>query len=80
MEKSKFENELKALIKIGVPEEMAYLITCTKLKVNLEEVDLRLNEIREAQIEIKEATKEFMTFEENLKISENNNISNSNND
>jgi len=80
MEKTKFENEFKALIKMGFPEEMAYLMTCNKLKVNLEEVDLRINEIREGQMEIKEATKDFLPFEENLKINENNNISNSNND
>jgi hypothetical protein len=78
MEKTKFECELNSLVKLGVPEEMAYLIACNKFKKNMDEVEERLNQVKESQYELMEALKEFIPFHENLKIQENNNISNNN--
>jgi hypothetical protein len=79
MESSKFDNELNNLIKIGIPDELAYLITCNKFKKNTEEVEARINDIKEVQEEIMNATKDFIKLQD-LKNIENFNISNSNND
>jgi hypothetical protein len=79
MESSKFDNELNNLIKIGIPDELAYLITCNKFKKNTEEVEARINDIKEVQEEIMNATKDFIKLSDNLNNIENYNISNSNN-
>lgn len=79
MESSKFDNELKNLIKIGVPDELAYLITCNKFKKNMDEVEARINDIKEVQEELMNATKDFIKLSDNLNNIENYNISNNNN-
>jgi hypothetical protein len=79
MESSKFDNELNNLIKLGIPDELAYLITCNKFKKNTEEVEAKINDIKEVQEEIMNATKDFIKLQD-LKNIENFNISNSNND
>lgn len=79
MEKSKFDNELNNLIKIGVPDELAYLICCDKFKKNTDEVEARINDIKDIQEELMNATKNFIKVSDNLNNIENYNISNSNN-
>jgi len=76
MESSKFETEMKSLIKIGVPENMAYLIASHKFNKNKNEVDSIVNEVREQQAEIAEFVKQFKPLNEN----ENLNLNNNNND
>ena len=76
MQNSKFENEMKALVKIGVPENMAYLIASHKHNKNKDEVDYTINEIKEQQAEIAEFIKDFKPLNENLIL---NNLSNNNN-
>ena len=76
MEKSRFENEMKALIKIGIPENMAYLIASHKYNKNKDEVDYALNEVREQFLEIAEFTKDFKPLSENLNLNNNNNDKN----
>lgn len=76
MEKSKFENEMKALIKIGVPENMAYLIASHKHGKNKDEVEFALNEIKEQFLEIAESMKDFKPLCENLNLNNNNNDKN----
>lgn len=71
----KFEREKQQLIKIGVPEELAYIIVSKKLNINEEEVNYILKDIKEQQKEMMDITKEFKPFNENL-ISNNNNIDN----
>jgi len=73
MEKSKFENEMKALIKIGLPENMAYLIASHKHGKNKDEVEFALNEVREQFLEISESIKDFKPLSENLNLNNNNN-------
>ena len=69
----KFELEKQNLIKIGIPEELAYLIASHKLNKNTDEVEFIVNDIKEQQKEIQESLKEFKLFNENL-ISNTNNI------
>lgn len=76
MEKSKFENEMKSLIKIGVPENMAYLIASHKHGKNKDEVEFALNEIKEQFLEIAESIKDFKPLSENLNLNNNNNDKN----
>lgn len=76
MEKSKFENEMKSLIKIGVPENMAYLIASHKHGKNKDEVEFALNEIKEQFLEIAESMKDFKPLCENLNLNNNNNDKN----
>lgn len=76
MEKSKFENEMKSLIKIGVPENMAYLIASHKHNKNKDEVEFALNEIKEQFLEIAESMKDFKPLCENLNLNNNNNDKN----
>ena len=76
MEKSKFENEMKALIKIGLPENMAYLIASHKHGKNKDEVEFALNEVREQFLEIAESIKDFKPLSENLNLNNNNNDKN----
>ena len=76
MEKSKFENEMKSLIKIGVPENMAYLIASHKHGKNKDEVEFALNEIKEQFLEIAESMKDFKPLSENLNLNNNNNDKN----
>jgi hypothetical protein len=76
MENSKFENEMKALIKIGVPENMAYLIASHKHGKNKDEVDFALNEVKEQQEELFNAIKDFKPLSENLNLNNNNNDKN----
>ena len=76
MENSKFENEMKALIKIGLPENMAYLIASHKHGKNKDEVDYALNEVREQFLEIAESIKDFKPLSENLNLNNNNNDKN----
>lgn len=86
MEKGKFENEYKSLIKIGVPENMAYLIASHKHNKNKDEVDFTINEIKEQQEELYNSIKDFKPLSESLKpLTENlnlnlNNLSINNND
>ena len=76
MESSKFENEMKSLIKIGVPENMAYLIASHKFNKNKDEVDSIVGSIKEQQAEIAEYVKEFKPLSENLNLNNNNNDKN----
>lgn len=76
MESSKFENEMKSLIKIGVPENMAYLIASHKFNKNKDEVDSIVGSIKEQQAEIAEFVKEFKPLSENLNLNNNNNDKN----
>jgi hypothetical protein len=73
MEKSKFENEMKTLVKIGIPEDMAYLIASHKHGKNKDEVENTLNEIKEQFLEIAESLKDFKPLSENLNLNNNNN-------
>lgn len=79
MEKSKFDNELNNLIKIGVPDELAYLICCDKFKKNTDEVETRINDIKDIQEELMNSTKNFIKVSDNLNNIENFNITNNNN-
>lgn len=73
MESSKFENEMKSLIKIGVPENMAYLIASHKFNKNKDEIDSIVYGIKEQQVEIAESLKDFKPLSENLNLNNNNN-------
>jgi hypothetical protein len=79
MEKSKFENEMKSLIKIGLPENMAYLIASHKYGKNKEEVEYALNEVKEQFSEIAESVKDFKPLCETLNLNLNNNNNNDKN-
>ena len=76
MEKSKFENEMKSLIKIGIPENMAYLIASHKYNKNKDEVESIVAEVRDQQAEIAESIKDFKPLFENLNLNNNNNDKN----
>lgn len=75
----KFEQEKQNLIKLGIPEEMAFLLASNKLGINKEEVEYLLNDIKEQQKEIMDFTKEFKPLNENLISNTNiNNVENKN--
>lgn len=76
--KNKVQKEYEALIKIGIPENMAYLIANHKYGTNKEEVEIIINDIKEQQAEISDYLKEFKPFEQNIEIPkiENLNLSN----
>jgi hypothetical protein len=69
----KFEQEKQALVKLGVPEELAFIIVSNKQGKNKEEVEFLINDIKEQQKEIQDFLKEFKPLNENL-ISNSNNI------
>jgi hypothetical protein len=73
MEKTKFESEMKSLIKVGLPESMAYLIASHKHCKNKDEVDFAINEIKEQQEEIADSIKDFKPLSEKLNLNNNNN-------
>lgn len=66
----KADIEYKQLCKIGVPENLAYLIVCHKYKVNLDTVEDTLNDVKEQQKEFAESIKDFMPLEETIKFVE----------
>jgi len=76
MQNSKFENEMKSLIKIGIPENMAYLIASHKYNKNKDEVESIVAEVRDQQAEIAESIKDFKPLFENLNLNNNNNDKN----
>jgi hypothetical protein len=76
MENSKFENEMKSLIKIGIPENMAYLIASHKFNKNKDDVDSIVSGIKEQQADIAGFVKEFKPLCENLNLNNNNNDKN----
>lgn len=70
MEK-KADIEYKQLVKIGVPENMAYLIVSHKYKVNEDEVNSLINDVKEQQTEIQKMLSDFVPLEKNLEMIEN---------
>jgi len=60
---SKVQQEYKALIKLGIPENMAYLIASHKYGQNTEEVNILIQDVKEQQVEIQNCLKEFKPFE-----------------
>lgn len=68
----KAESELKQLIKIGVPENMAYLIVSHKYNKK-EEVENIIDDIKDEQNEIKNELKNFVQFSKNNTFIENEN-------
>ena len=78
----KAENEFKQLIKIGVPENMAHLIVTHKYKLNEEEVENSILDIKDEQLEIKKELDNFVELSKNIemvkKIEDKNLISNNN--
>jgi len=68
----KAETELKQLIKIGVPENMAYLIVSHKYNKK-EEVENIIDDIKDEQQEIKNELKNFIELSKNNTFIENEN-------
>jgi pyruvate-formate lyase-activating enzyme len=68
----KAEAELKQLIKIGVPENMAYLIVSHKYNKK-EEVENIIDDIKDEQTEIKNELKNFIELSKNNTFIENEN-------
>lgn len=66
----KADLEYKELCKIGVPENMAYLIACHKYAVNEEEVNDMIQDVKEQQKEIQESLKDFLPLKDNLHLVE----------
>lgn len=76
--KNKVQKEYEALIKIGIPDNMAYLIANHKYGANKEEVEIIINDIKEQQEEISQFVKEFKPLEVNIEIPKIENLSLSN--
>lgn len=72
----KAESEFRYLTKIGVPENMALLIVKHKYKIDEEEVEWIINDIKEEQLELKNEIQNFI--EMSKKIEDKNLISNDN--
>lgn len=81
----KFEQEKQNLMKLGIPEDMAFLLASNKLGINQEEISYLVKDIKDQQQEIKDLLQDFKPLNENLKefkplnenlISNNNNIDN----
>ena len=70
----KAEHEFRYLTKIGVPENMALLIVKHKYKIDEEEVEWIINDIKEEQLELKKELENFI--EMSKKIEDKNLISN----
>lgn len=62
------QQEYKALIKLGIPDNMAYLIASHKYGQNKEEVEILINDVKEQQLEIKECLKDFIPLEKALNL------------
>jgi pyruvate-formate lyase-activating enzyme len=73
---SKSELEFKQLVKIGVPENMAYLIVKHKYN-NKEEVDSLIADVKDQQLEIQNELQNFVELSKNIEYIEkekNNNL------
>ena len=67
----KAENEYRYLTKIGVPENMALLIIKHKYKIDEEDVENTIQDIKEEQLEIKKELENFVEFSKNIEIVKN---------
>lgn len=66
----KADLEYKQLVKIGVPENMAYLIVNHKYNLDKDAVDDIINDVKDQQLEIKTELENFLTLKENLELVE----------
>lgn len=66
----KADLEYKQLCKIGIPENMAYLIACHKYGINEEEVNDMIQDVKEQQKEFQDAIKDFIEVKDNIHLVE----------
>ena len=63
----KIDQEIKSLVKMGIPDNLAYLIACNKFG-RKEEVETIIEDIKEEQKEIQTEIENFIEMSKNISL------------